>query len=529
MATAQIVGVVTTDEPRPRPLRRARVTLNGESLRVGITAITRDDGSFAFTGLAPGRYELIAAKDAYVTMRSGAQRSGRRGTSLTLAASAAARVSIALPRGAVVTGTILDVDGQPAQGIVVTALERRFAGGSGENRYVPAGASALPSDDRGTYRIYGLPAGEYLISAQSPAWSAAGQRVRLTGRDDRIAAMAPIYHPSAVDRGQASPVTVAAGEERGGIDVQLQYVPLASVSGTAVAPPGWRPAEVSIGRAGDSTTPASSRTTRANDAGAFFFTDLPPGAYRILARSTSDDKAVMAASADITLDGDDVQNLALSLQRGVTIGGLIVFRGDTPPPVLGTSLSVPVPLATAIGNATLLMPPLQIDGVRFRIDGVIPGAYRVGGNMLGLRTPLGGWWLQSISARGVEVLDAPIEFRQSIEDAVATFADKASEVSGTVRDEAGRPLGDVMVVAFPVDRSAWFFNSRRIAGVRANASGGYSIRNLPPGDYRLVAAIDLEQGEWFDPALLERLLPSAAAVTVTGTEKTTIDLVVRRY
>jgi hypothetical protein len=52
------------------------------------------------------------------------------------------------------------------------------------------------------------------------------------------------------------------------------------------------------------------------------------------------------------------------------------------------------------------------------------------------------------------------------------------------------------------------------------------VRNLPPGDYR-VAAADLDQGEWFDPAVLERLLPAATPVRVAGTERHTVDLVLR--
>jgi hypothetical protein len=63
--------------------------------------------------------------------------------------------------------------------------------------------------------------------------------------------------------------------------------------------------------------------------------------------------------------------------------------------------------------------------------------------------------------------------------------------------------------------------------VHPGRDGQFSIRNLPPGEYRLAAAIDLDQGEWFDPLVLERLLPSAAAITITGSEKTVRDIVVR--
>ena len=137
------------------------------------------------------------------------------------------------------------------------------------------------------------------------------------------------------------------------------------------------------------------------------------------------------------------------------------------------------------------------------------------------------WWLKSLVIGGRDVLDAALDLRQSATDAVATFADDASELSGTIKDAQGNPVIDHFIVAFSTDRSTWFFNSRRVVGVRPDAQGRYSIRNLPPGQYRVIASAEVDTGEWFDPTVLERLLPSAAALTVTGVEKQTRDFVIR--
>src|SRR6188508_1044936 len=48
LATGRIAGVVVADDAQARPLRRARVTLNGQALTIGRSVITADDGSFAF-------------------------------------------------------------------------------------------------------------------------------------------------------------------------------------------------------------------------------------------------------------------------------------------------------------------------------------------------------------------------------------------------------------------------------------------------------------------------------------------------
>jgi hypothetical protein len=107
------------------------------------------------------------------------------------------------------------------------------------------------------------------------------------------------------------------------------------------------------------------------------------------------------------------------------------------------------------------------------------------------------------------------------------MTDQVSEIAGTVTDAQGNPVMSSYVVVFSADRSAWFFNSRRVAAVRPNLQGHYSIRNLPPGTYRIAVGADLEQNEWFDPTVLERLFPSAIAITIAGVEKKTQDLTIR--
>src|SRR4029079_1856561 len=101
-----ITGVVVSDEAQPRPLRRARVSLGRAGLTITRGVVTADDGSFVFDRVPPGRFSLLAEKEAYVP---------RRDTALIAGAGQAARVTLRLPRGAVVSGTVLDIDGQPAQ------------------------------------------------------------------------------------------------------------------------------------------------------------------------------------------------------------------------------------------------------------------------------------------------------------------------------------------------------------------------------------------------------------------------------
>jgi hypothetical protein len=281
------------------------------------------------------------------------------------------------------------------------------------------------------------------------------------------------------------------------------------------------------------------RVARADAEGRFTLPGVPPGQYRVLARSTAASPLttsgsplivppgnMLVASLDVTVDGEDISGLALSLQPGLVMTGRLVFEGERAAPELPRSRTfIPATITTA--NSGYGFPPLEFEGSTFKAEGIVPGQYRVVGALQGLRTPIGAWWLKSLVIGGREALDSPLDLRRSVDDAVATFADRASEVSGTVKDAQGNPVSDHVIVVFSADRSTWFFNSRRVAGVRADAQGRYAVRNLPPGDYRIVASPDVEPGEWFDPAVHERLLPAATAVTVTGAEKKTQDFVIK--
>ena len=544
-ATGTIKGVVTTADAQPRPLRRVRVTVTGPAVQPPRVFVTDDEGTFVFDRVPAGRVTLMAAKDGYVTMNYGAPRPGRPGTMVQLAGSQTIDLALRLPRGAVIAGTITDVDGLPAAGVQVVALTSRFIGAAGERHLVPAPVAYRSStDDRGMYRIYGLAAGEYTISAQSPqrAVGPAVPEVR-TFTDGRVGAQplasAIVFYPGTTDLAQARRFTLSAGEERAGIDLQMQYVPLATVSGVAPVAANGPPRFVTMARLGESAGVEQARDARVEPDGRFTFVSMPPGSYLLIARAVADPRNAASPAgapsqwftAPVVVDGQDV-TVALSPQPTLSISGRLEFAGSHPPPDV-SGLRLPSLNATqTIGTYMLPLPQVQMEaGGRFTVSGILPGSYRLGvfanQGLPGIRTPIGPWWLKSLIVNGRDLLDAPLDLREGTDAAVATFSDKASEVSGTVRDASGAAAPDAAVVIFTTDRGGWFFNSRRVVGLRADRNGRYAVWNLPPGDYRIVASTDLDQGEWFDPSTLDRLLADAGSITVTGVEQQSRDLVIR--
>jgi hypothetical protein len=557
----RVWGVVTTDAAEPKPLRRARVTLNGPDLIVGRTTLTNDDGVFSFDAVPPGSYTVGAVKEGYVAVNFGAKRPARPGTAIALRRGEVRRLDMAMPRGAAITGIVTDPDGQPAAGITVAALTWRYLGAGGERRLVPAGMTISPSDDRGVYRIFGLPAGEYLIAAQQRDPNAGADLKMLSASDikraladvrapaslsvsktpgpivpprpapapapapaptdpPRRVAFAQIFYPGTAAVAQARRVSVNAGEERGSVDFQMDYVPAATVQGTVVVNAG-NPQSAAIMLVQQNQSmfgEGPMRQSRALADGRFTFSGVPPGEYTVMARfvpASGPNAPVIPqahwAMTDVVVNGQDIPDLVLAPQPGLIIQGRVAFEGSGMAPRLPAGrLSLPL-TSMPIGTFTPIVQPAPDGG--FAVHGMQPGPFRTG-PLPGSRTPLGRWWLKSAILNGRDLLDEPLEFRNSEVDLVVTFSDRASELTGTVTDARSEPLSTV-VIAFSTNRTSWFFNSRRIAAVRADAQGRYSIRNLPPGDYFVMQTDDLEQGEWFDPAVLERLIGDAAPIPVT--------------
>ena len=171
-----------------------------------------------------------------------------------------------LPRGGVITGMILDERGEPAVGAFVRVM--RFMPGAGERR--PQQMGGDNTDDRGIYRIHSLQPGDYAVCAtfrgsgpQNDAQRiqmeldnvrrmmanapSAGVREQMAIRLADLQAQVPAQSEPATGYASvcfparlhaSTKVPVSAGEEKGGIDLQLQMTQVARIEGHVVVPAG---------------------------------------------------------------------------------------------------------------------------------------------------------------------------------------------------------------------------------------------------------------------------------------------------
>ena len=562
VGTASISGIVLTDERDAKPLRRARVSITGSELALGYTTITADDGSFSFERLPPGRYSVTALKEGFVPLVARPQT--EQVTSAELREGQAHRVTLRLLKGAVITGTITGPDGAPAAGASVNVLMRRYNGLLGEWRTTTVPMTTVTTDDRGVYRLYGLAPGAYLVASNPRlGMPTAGMRVMTEAEVRRALAETkeqafqakpgippalppaprtveagqtfipvPIFFPGTPTQAQAVPVTVAAGEVRTGVDFDLHYVRAATIEGFVTVPEGTR-AQVVLNYADGANPTAAMMLANTGADGRFTFRNVAPGHYAIAARATPATRTDANASesagwarTEVVVSGDDLSGVTLSLRPPVTLSGRVNFAGTADLATLVMSLGtrrVSVPVGSSMSGIAMPVPSVVIEGERFSVS-LLPIRYRFQTLPQGMRAPIGRWWLTSLVARGNELLDSEIEITSDVDDAVVTFSDRASELSGTARYTTGAPVKDGHIVIFSTNPDHWFWNSRRVVALQTS-DGRYSVKNLPAGDYFVTVAPGLERNEWFDPEMLAVLARTAQRVTLGEFEEKTFDVV----
>src|SRR5262249_14625265 len=121
--TGAITGALMADDSSARPIRKAMVSLNSAEGSSGRVAVTDDSGHFQFANLPAGRFTLSAIRGGYGRTFYGSRRPGRgAGTAIALADGQRLDVSLKMPKGAVITGTVVDSFGHPLAGAGVEAL-----------------------------------------------------------------------------------------------------------------------------------------------------------------------------------------------------------------------------------------------------------------------------------------------------------------------------------------------------------------------------------------------------------------------
>ena len=524
-----------------RPMRLARVTLNAPGT-TNRAAQTDEAGVFDFLALPAGRYNLTVQKSGYVNLSYGQRRPLQPGTPIQLEDGQHFKdIEFRMPRGSVISGIISDELGDPMPGITVRAMRFQYA--QGVRQLAPAGAGQ--TDDRGSYRIWGMNPGEYYVSAVAPNFPLLGALPESGGRggrggpfvagrgvppdqpDDVEVGYAPTYFPGVPSVFEATPINVGLGAEMNDINFNVLLVRTSRISGRVNNLDGTPvtagnvnlTVEGTIGRGG----PGLNLGSRIRWDGVFSIANVPPGRYTLRARGT-DDVAPQYAVVPITVVGDDLSDVVIVVSPGATLTGTVSFQATQAgmPPDPGQFRVVAQPADPSVSGASVNA-RVEKDG-RFTLNGIPLGPYFLRAN-----APR-GWSLRSVIVDGQDVIDTPLDVgnNQKLAGATLVFSDRQTDLSGVVADTQGRPVTEFTVLAFPTDSTLWRPQARHIMTVRPDQNGRFQLRGLPAGDYYL-AAIDPQQpGEWFDPRFLDDQRADASRVTLSDGDTRTHNIRISR-
>jgi hypothetical protein len=231
------------------------------------------------------------------------------------------------------------------------------------------------------------------------------------------------------------------------------------------------------------------------------------------------DPITVWASVDLVVEGRNVSNVMLSLQNGMSVSGQLNFEGATPPPSDLTRLRVtvmPADPGPSLGSNAARVDPSG----RFVVPSLSPGRYRLtaGG------AP--GWFVASASIGGIDALDFPFEVKpsQNLSGVNITLTDRQTELSGIIVDSRNQPVADYTLLIFPADQKYWNGSSRRIQTTRPGTDGRYTLRNLPPGDYKIATLLDIEPGAAQDAGFLQQVDSATMRISLAPGEKKTQDI-----
>ena len=323
----RVVNSVTGEAVRKATLMLAG-TNSGSGARPATTE-TDDTGSFAFKELNAGKYQLVAQRAGFATQMYGGRGSRLSGTTLSVSAGQTLKdLVFRLTPGAVISGKVLDEEGEPVMSVAVMAMRPMYQ--RGKRQLGPAGAAQ--SNDLGEYRIAGLAAGRYILRATYRNLAAAmGAPGSKPVSDKPEMSYVTTYYPGSADADGAAPVEVGTGAEIRGTDIRLVKSKTVRVKGKLIGMPQGKPAVVMLAPkgAGMMGMLTGGMAVAQPPDGAFEFRGIAPGSYMLNATAALD-LGSLGASLPVEVGEQHIEGIALVLGESAELPGAVSVEGPSP-------------------------------------------------------------------------------------------------------------------------------------------------------------------------------------------------------
>ncbi len=515
-----IAGIVV-QEASGKPIKNAAMTITTNTHpNDTVTVVTRQDGSFSFSGLAPDKYSLQAE---YRGRSRIYQQHEQFSTGIAVGPGLdSEHIRFLLPEPVRLAVSVVDEEGEPVRNALVVLFHQGVAEGWEQM----AVAAQENTGGSGIARFGNLAPGTYLAAVEAQPWyaqnSVGGNETHTdqqrTLRGELEVAYPITYYAGTTDAAAATPIALS-----GDAQVQIAMHPVPAVHVKIVGISGETPPQIAdgsgqvpqisrppiftqlsaVGPGGLLLSPVPGQNQMQGGSGDFEIGGAPPGRYvlSVMHSANGAREGRLEVGTSTTIDVSSSSTVDISGLSTTSVSGQISFE----------NIQRPQNLMVWFGNVRNGQPTIgQIheDG-SFQMKGmnsgsIAPGEYEIRlGNVAGL-------YIKSVSVKGMKYADGLLEVREGGSAQITLVAAAGETAVKGIALKDGKPVSGALVLLVPYDRSAGTFVPRD----QSDSDGTFSLQGAHPGRYAAIAIDDGADLAYQEAGVLKPYLHAAETVNV---------------
>ena len=502
-ASYRISGTVVS-KTDGHPLDRARILLrDSKSRKDPESFVTSADGKFYFENVGAGKYMLEGLRRGIVT--AAYDQHDQFSTAIVTGAGLdTENLVLRLSPTAIISGRVLDEAGEPVRKAQVTLYRNDRFQGVDQIQI----ARGVPTDDLGAYELEPVMPGAYFLAVQAQPWYAVHPSSQAdNSRSDGNARSSPnvdrnldvayplTYYDNAIEPDSATPIQIRGGE-RLQVDVSLNPVPsLRLIFHTSNRQGGqWMVPQLEQS-VFDGFTFLQTNPQQVSP-GVMELTGVPAGRYNITVQG--ENTVARLEGIDLTKDGEEVDTS--EAQPIATVKLSVTVPGEA---------AIPSGLAVGLTHARA---PLR-EFRRFdpkgeaEIPNISAGTYDV--RVFGASKQ---YVIIGMSADGAQVKGHSLTVPAGASPSVRLTLAVGVDVQGVAK-KSGKPFAEAMVVLVPKNPAE---NHDLFRRDQSDLDGTFSLRNVVPGFYTIVAIEDGWDLDWSRPEIIAPYVKRGRPIEVRG-------------
>jgi hypothetical protein len=495
------IGGKVVDAHSGAPLARCAVEIGPTSNQGASRSMeTGEDGQFLFTGLAQGKYSLSASKRGYLTQAYEEHDNFSTAIAVGPGLNSEGLTFKVVPQ-AVISGVVSDEQGEPIRRAQVRLFKDQDRMGIRSTVQV----QTTMTDDRGVYELARIQPGSYYLAVSTRPWyaQARGAPNQSQGEETKSSldvAYPMTFYPQVTDSEEATPIPIKGGER---IEANVTLTAQQSAHIRIPLPvqdpqqPSGYMLMVSQSVFGQSE-PVGAPVQFFHD-GVMEVSGILPGHYDFTLSHHEADGAMEESthfSADVSSDATELTPAdaesestvtgKVSAAEGKLPDGVITLQSDHPRRGYPASLD-------KNGEFSLKVPPGD-----YEILGQIPQMY-----------------LARMTAQDGAVKNRVLTVKAGSAPHLELLASKGFGQIDGVAKLGDQPTGGIMVLLAPDDNPFLFRRDQ------SDSDGTFTLGNIVPGRYHLLAVERGWELEWANREVLNAFLKKSVPVEVHAYDKLT--------